>query len=239
MSLLPDRFPVRVCGGLPILARSVMNARPGMQHRRATRALTFGELLVLLGVLALLAVLAGPRAFEPVRVRMRTAACARQLKSIGVAFRLYANDQGNLYPNALIQEDSWQTNCNETLAYAWRRLSNELGSPRRLVCPGDTRFAAVNFQSVGPSNVSYFMSLDALPLTPEVLLAGDRNLSSNGVPIGSGLLSVGPQWALGATKALHQGVACLLLVDGSVKRIRANSGPNQGLVVVSNRLAIP
>lgn len=209
--------------------------------RRLERALTVSELLVLVAVIALLIWVLGPKAFEPVRTRIRTANCASQLMSIGVAFRLYAGDYGDLFPSALIHDDLWLTNCDETLVFAWRRLSNELATPRLLVCPGDTRFAAVNFASMTRSNLSYFMSIDASVGAPQMLLAGDRNLSSNGVQINPGLFDPGTNCILTTTKELHGGVACLLFVDGSVTRYNPGHPPERGssLTIATNRLAIP
>lgn len=216
-----------------------MNAQEVICHRRGTSALTISELLVLVAVLAVLVSLVGPKAYEPVRVRVRTAACARQLQSIGVAFLLYSADHGNLFPNALLHEDWWRTNCDETLVMAWQRLSNELANPRLLVCPGDTRYAAINFGSIVRSNLSYFMSLDAAPRAPQLVLAGDRNLSSNGVQLGSGLFDPGSHCVLGTTREVHRGVACLLFADGSVNKLRPTHITDPGFTISSNRLAIP
>jgi len=208
---------------------------------RFERALTVSELLVLVAVIALLVWVLGPKAFEPVRTRIRTENCARQLRSIGVAFRLYAGDYGNLFPTALMHDDLWLTNCEDALVSAWRRLSNELATPRLLVCPGDTRFAAVSFESMTRSNLSYFMSIDASPAAPQMLLAGDRNISSNGVQIGPGFFDPGTNCILTTTKELHRGVACLLFVDSSVTRYRPSNQPERGpfLTIATNRLAIP
>lgn len=220
-----------------------METRPAKAtgFRRSELALTVSELIVLIAVTALLIWVVGPKAFAPVRTRIRTANCARQLRTIGVAFRLYAEDYGNLFPVALISEDLWLSNCGETLVFAWRRMSNELGTARILLCPGDTRFAAVNFESMTKSNLSYFMSIDALPGAPQMLLAGDRNISSNGVQIGPGLFDPGTNCILTTTKELHNGVACLLFVDGSVTKFRPNHLRERGspLTIATNRLAIP
>lgn len=208
---------------------------------RLERALTVSELLALVAVIALLVWVLGPKAFEPVRNRIRTENCAKQLRSVGIAFLLYAGDYGDLFPAALIRDDLWLTDYDKALVSAWQRLSNELATPRLLVCPGDTRFAAVNFESMTRSNLSYFMSIDASPDRPQMILAGDRNISSNGVQIGPGVFDPGTNCILTTTKELHRGVACLLFVGGVVTKYRASHPPESGLslTIATNRLAIP
>ncbi len=207
-------------------------------HGRA-RALTISELLVVLAVLVALAVLVGPKALQPVRSRIHKASCASQLKSLGVAFHLYAGLHGRLLPAELIESHAWQTNFDETLVGAWKLLSNEVTASRLLVCPSDARFAAVNFDSLARSNLSYFMSIDATLAAPHLLLAGDRNLSSGGVKVDAGLLSVHPDRALGTTKELHGGSAAFLFVDGSVRRFDPASDTHPDFTTATNRIAVP
>ena len=40
-------------------------------------------------------------------------------------------------------------------------MSNELSTPKILVCPADTRVAAANFVRLKNQNVSYFVGLEA------------------------------------------------------------------------------
>lgn len=136
---------------------------------------------------------------------------------------------------------------------AWplfQTLSNELNTPKILVCPQDpTRFPATNFLSAGMSpiadfdnsHISYFLGVDAEETRPTMLLAGDSNLEVAGTPVKSGLLNLWTNSAAGWTKERHQKAGNIGLADGSVsqfsnpkfREVLANTG------VATNRLAIP
>jgi len=85
------------------------------------------------------------------------------------------------------------------------------------------------------------VSRDALDTFPQMLLAGDRNLTTNGVPVGTGLLVLTTNVTLGWTAAMHKNSGNAVLGDGSVQpftnpRLQdqaAHSG------VETNRLLIP
>ncbi len=66
----------------------------------------------------------------------------------------------------------------------WRHFqvpSNELNSPKILVCPADSarRLANSFIPPVSNANISYFVGLDADATKPQTILSGDRNLSTN------------------------------------------------------------
>jgi hypothetical protein len=90
--------------------------------------------------------------------------CANNLKQVGTAFRLWAGDYGERFPfNVPVKDggtlefsapgpDGFDSN-------AWRHfqvLSNELNTPKILVCPSDpANSMAVDFLHLGVTNVSY------------------------------------------------------------------------------------
>jgi len=64
--------------------------------------------------------------------------CVNNLKQVGLAARMWSNDHNEKFPPDFIS------------------MSNELSSPKILVCPGDTsKTKAVNWSEFGPGNVSY------------------------------------------------------------------------------------
>ena len=64
--------------------------------------------------------------------------CRQQMRSIGFAGRLWANDHDDYYPSNFMS------------------MSNELNNPRILICPAEhARHAATNFTSLLPENCSY------------------------------------------------------------------------------------
>jgi hypothetical protein len=90
--------------------------------------------------------------------------CVNILKQIGLAFRIWAGDDSDQYPFNL------STNAGGTLEFCAREadgfdwngwlhllvLSNELNTPKVLVCPQDRRRkAATNFNSLRAEHVTY------------------------------------------------------------------------------------
>ena len=227
---------------LPPLTRAA--ARRQRSRRRA--ALTFSEVLVVIGILVLLAFLFAPKALRPVRAKVRQANCARALRSLGAAVQSFAEAHEKKYPAELLDEEKWpvgvETNhwlTNLNLLQMWSCLSNYLGNPHFLVCPDDTRFAPINLFSFTSSNLSYFMSTVASRSTPQALLVGDRNLSSNGVPVEPGIFLVGPKSVLGVTGRLHGGTANLLFADGSVSTLSVSANTAPAFATATNSLAVP
>jgi hypothetical protein len=87
----------------------------------------------------------------------------------------------------------------------------EIGNPRVLICPKDTRVkGALDFESPGTaksfaspsfqnSALSYFYGADASEDQPNLILAGDRNISTN-ARILTGLLVANTNTPLSWTK---------------------------------------
>ena len=70
-------------------------------------------------------------------------------------------------------------------------MSNELSTPKILVCPADTRVAATNFVRLKNQNVSYFVGLEANDANPQRFLDGDRNITGDSEPE-NGILKLVP-----------------------------------------------
>ncbi|PYJ83593.1 MAG: hypothetical protein DME22_15395 [Verrucomicrobia bacterium] len=110
------------------------------------------------------------------RAEAESVYCINNLKQIGLAARIWATDNGGVYPPN------------------WLSMSNELSTPKVLVCRGDKgRTAARSWNEFGPGNVSYeFLNPNGSDKTPMVLLArcpihGHVGLSDGSVQSGSGL----------------------------------------------------
>jgi hypothetical protein len=123
----------------------------------------------------------------------------------------------------------------------FQALSNELQTPKFLVCAADLRRPAANFSaSLSNSNVSYFVGVDAREWEPQMLLTGDRNLTNRST-LRNGILLVGtndsPTW----TRAMHRLQGNAGLGDGSVQHF-SDQRFRQFLIdtgVSTNRLALP
>ena len=191
------------------------------------RALSLPELIVIMAVAGLLAVillipLAKAKSAAP-RIN-----CVNNLKQVALAFRIYAGDNGDRYPMAVY------TNATGRPAFAdssnvfryFQVMSNELSSPKIVLCPEDgTRRAAVNFTSdFNNQRVSYFVGLQAAETNGSMFLAGDRDLTSGKGPL-NGLLAVTTnQSARWLGKIHHQG-GNVAFADGSVLQL-TSSGLN-------------
>jgi hypothetical protein len=98
-------------------------------------------------------------------------------------------------------------------------MSNELSSPRILICPEDqSRQRATNFAVLTNANLSYFIGLDATEELPQAILSGDRQLTVNGADALPGLLVLTSTNQLGFSRQLNPEDGNLVFGDGSVQR---------------------
>jgi prepilin-type processing-associated H-X9-DG protein len=213
-----------------------MNSTP----RHFTRqGFTLVGLLIIIAVLGILAAMLIP-ALVSAKGKSKRIQCVSNLKQDGLAFRLWEGDNGDKYPMAV------STNKNGTMEYAadvfrhFQVMSNELSTPKILVCPADDRTAAASFARLKNQNVSYFVSLDAMEVRPPMLLTGDRNVTNGLSPVRS-VLELRPEIPAGWTEALHNGVGNIGLADGSVQQVSI-PGLQQMLKHTgdsTNRVALP
>jgi hypothetical protein len=137
-----------------------------------------------------------------------------------------------------------------------RTMSNELSTPKVLICPKDTsRIAALNFATdFNNSKISYFVGVDATDAQPQMLLSGDDNFAVGGVPVKSGLLELSTNSTIAWTSGRHvdpykphfwtpvQLVGCIGFADGSVRWL-VNQQSLLKIIqqtgVATNRLAMP
>ncbi len=102
-------------------------------------------------------------------------------------------------------------------------MSNELSTPRILLCPADVQAAvATNFSGLNNSNTSYFVGLDARDTTPDMFLAGDRNLT-NGLAVTNHVIYLATNRPAGWTRELHSYQGNIGLADGSVQQLIVSS----------------
>lgn len=200
------------------------------------------DLAVILCVLGLLTALIAP-ALAKAKAKSRRIGCTCNLKQIGLSFRIFATDHSDLFPAHLSTN---RGGAREFISAAdafrhFRVVSNELSTPLILACPADTRRPATNFARLASTNISYFVGLDANETEPQTLLAGDRNLTINGVPAKPGLLTLTTNSAPGFSPAMHQGAGNVALGDGSVQQFTSARLWDQvsAMGVATSRLLIP
>lgn len=209
-----------------------------------SRAFTLLEMFIVISVIAVLAMLFIPALIRPHRgYRSVTPNCTNNLKQVGLAFRMWYEDNG-VYPMQYKSPDFDGPSFalqQKTYVY-FQAMSNELNTPKIVVCPGDkTRAPATNFSSdFRNSNVSYFVGRDASEMNPNMFLAGDRYLD-NGLPITNGLMDLRTNQTVIWTKNYHDSQGNVALADGSVQGY-TSQGLQQALIHTGTnltRLALP
>ena len=206
--------------------------------------LTLVEVLVVIVIVAVLVAM-----LLPARVhsgRAPQTACQQNLKQIDISFLIYADDNSGKFP---MQVSVTNGGTREFIFSGhafqhFQKMKDYIHDPRYLICPSDTnRQAAVSFEALSNLNISYFLNADCSPTNnpTQFLLAGDRNLTLNRLPVKSGLLVATTNQNVDWSAEVHLRGGNLAFADGHIEWNR--TGGFKAIIqeqpLATNRLCIP
>ncbi|MEO6183888.1 MAG: type II secretion system protein [Verrucomicrobiota bacterium] len=210
------------------------------RHSDSRTAFTLMEVLIVVALLGFLAVMFLPKA--RVKNRAQRITCVNNLKQVWGSFRVYAGDHFDRYPMNISTNDKPIVNEATPVSQYFQMIQNELGTPKMVVCPSDSkRTASKDFTNFNNSNISYFIGLDSNENLPQTILAGDRNITNGFVPR-NGILELTKKQTVKFTDEIHLKQGDIALGDGSVqqvssKRLRSEIIPKTGMA--TNRIKLP
>jgi len=105
---------------------------------RRTSAITLIEALVVLVLIAVVALTILP-AMRKAKAKSPRINCVNRLRQIGIAYRLFAMDHDGQFPFEVSPHEGGSRGLVGGAWLHFRPASNELASPRMLVCPSESK----------------------------------------------------------------------------------------------------
>ncbi len=188
-------------------------------HHPKAGAFTLIELLVVIVIIGILVAL-----YLPATGRAKSKAvqvqCVGNLRQVGLAFQMFAEDHNGKYPMQVSARDggSKEFASGGNAFRHFQAVSNELVLSKVLLCPADKQCKSAAWHSLTNDNLSYFVGLDAVSGKPGYLLSGDRNITNQTAVAGS-ILYLSTNALAGWSEELHNFKGNVLFADGRVEQL--------------------
>ena len=217
-------------------------------QKSGKKAFTRRDLIVVIAMLALLVAMLIPMLAAAKR-RDNRLNCISNLKQVNLALRIWEGDNHNQCPMMVPATNGgameWIAAGN--IAACFQVMSNELSTPKILICPLDRKHVpATNWTTdFNNSHISYFLNPDASEAYPQMIMSGDDNLAIDGVPVKSGMVLLPANAAITWTAERHGRVGNIGFADGSIAEESFSGLQNalqlslQGIPITTNRIVIP
>lgn len=143
------------------------------------------------------------------------------LKQIGLAVRLWSDDHGGLPPSMVSTNQGGAMEFVErgSVARYFQVISDNIGTAPVVHCMQDEqRKAATNWAMLKDENISFFIVPEADGKVPELWLAGDRHLATNGALLKPGLFTMPATLAISWLNNLDVKQRNLCYADGHVEK---------------------
>lgn len=199
---------------------------PSPVRARHLAAFTRKEMVVLFAGIALLCSLAFP-ILRTAKASAAVGQCSNQQKAMWAGLQRFAMDDTvkvDAFPTSISVASlaSTQGPADSPLLLYFHAAAKQIEAPVSLWCPGESREKlTTNWTTLSRSNFSYFLSLDAQPNSPEMVLLGDKHLETE-LPRSGSRLELTRSSVVRWGRAPHDGIGQFALADGSVQRSHTN-----------------